>query len=84
MSPNDYIQCFIYMAVLLLLAKPLGIYMARVMEGESRVNTLVVPVPVRSALTTPFVLTGRIKSSYWERMACVMAVIMFAGLFPGS
>lgn len=38
MSTNDYIQCFIYMAALLLLAKPLGIYMARVMEGESRAN----------------------------------------------
>ncbi len=38
MNSNHYIQIFIYMAVLLLLAKPLGAYMARVMEGESRVN----------------------------------------------
>ncbi len=38
MTTNDFIQCAIYMAVLLLLAKPLGTYMARVMEGESRVN----------------------------------------------
>ena len=44
MSANDYIQCFIYMAVLLLLAKPLGIYMARVIEGESRVNRWFKPV----------------------------------------
>ena len=44
MSTNDYIQCFIYMAVLLLLAKPLGIYMARVVEGESRVNRWFKPV----------------------------------------
>lgn len=38
MNANDILQCFLYMAVLLLLAKPLGTYMARVMEGESRVN----------------------------------------------
>ncbi len=38
MSTNDYIQCFIYMAVLLLLAKPLGIYMTKVVEGESIIN----------------------------------------------
>ena len=38
MSINDTLQCLIYMTVLILLAKPLGTYMARVMEGESRVN----------------------------------------------
>src|SRR5690242_11435400 len=38
MSMNDSIQCLIYMAVILLLAKPLGIFMARVVEGESKVN----------------------------------------------
>ena len=31
-------------------------------------NTLVVPVPVRSALYTPCVRTWRMKSSYWERI----------------
>ena len=30
-------------------------------------NTLVVPVPVRSALCTPCVCTWRMKSSYWLR-----------------
>ncbi len=44
MSTNDYIQCFIYMAVLIALAKPLGTYMARVMEGESWVNRFFGPV----------------------------------------
>jgi K+-transporting ATPase ATPase A chain len=44
MTINAYLQCFIYMAVLILLAKPLGTYMARVMEGESRVNHWFKPV----------------------------------------
>src|SRR5688572_3708801 len=31
-------------------------------------NTLLVPVPVWSALATPCVSTRRMKSSYWRRM----------------
>ncbi len=34
MTPNDILQCALYLAVLLGLAKPLGTYMARVYEGE--------------------------------------------------
>ena len=34
-------------------------------------NTLFVPVPVRSALVTPWSRTWRMKSSYWERMGRV-------------
>jgi K+-transporting ATPase ATPase A chain len=34
MSANGYIQIAVYIAVLLLLAKPLGTYMARIYEGE--------------------------------------------------
>jgi K+-transporting ATPase ATPase A chain len=37
MSANGYLQLFIYIAVLLLLAKPLGSYMARVFAGEPAV-----------------------------------------------
>ncbi len=44
MNANEFIQCFMYMAALILLAKPLGGYMARVMEGESRVNRWFKPV----------------------------------------
>lgn len=44
MSANDFIQCFIYMAAVILFAKPLGAYMGRVMEGESRVNRWFKPV----------------------------------------
>ena len=44
MSANDFIQCFIYMAALILLAKPLGVYISRVMEGESLVNRWFKPV----------------------------------------
>ncbi len=44
MNTNNLIQCFLYMSALLLLAKPLGVYMARVMEGESRINRWFQPV----------------------------------------
>ncbi len=40
----NYIQCFIYLAVLFLLAKPLGVYMVRAMEGKTRLNRLFGPV----------------------------------------
>lgn len=40
MDSNNYFQLGLYLAVLLLLAFPLGWYMARVMEGKSRVNRL--------------------------------------------
>jgi K+-transporting ATPase ATPase A chain len=35
MSPNNYLQIGIYFIVLILLVKPLGLYMARVYQGES-------------------------------------------------
>ncbi len=35
MNPNNLIQCFIFLAAIILCAKPLGIYMARVYEGKS-------------------------------------------------
>ncbi|AON56156.1 potassium-transporting ATPase subunit KdpA [Herbaspirillum seropedicae] len=40
MDSNNYYQLGLYLAVLLLLSLPLGWYMARVMEGKSRVNRL--------------------------------------------
>ncbi len=44
MNINNLIQCALYMAALLLLAMPLGTYMARVYEGKSRVNRWFWPV----------------------------------------
>lgn len=44
MTVNDFIQIFIYLGVIFLLVKPLGIYMAKVAEGESRVNRIFGPV----------------------------------------
>ena len=35
MTLNSYLQIGIYFVVLLLLVKPLGLYMARVYQGES-------------------------------------------------
>jgi K+-transporting ATPase ATPase A chain len=40
MDSNNYYQLGLYLVVLLLLSLPLGWYMARVMEGKSRVNRL--------------------------------------------
>ncbi|ONN67534.1 potassium-transporting ATPase subunit KdpA [Herbaspirillum sp. VT-16-41] len=40
MDSNNYLQLGLYLAVLLILSLPLGWYMARVMEGKSRVNRL--------------------------------------------
>jgi K+-transporting ATPase ATPase A chain len=40
MDSNNYLQLGLYLAVLLVLSLPLGWYMARVMEGKSRVNRL--------------------------------------------
>lgn len=40
MDANNYLQLAIYLAVLLTLSVPLGWYIARVMEGKSRVNRL--------------------------------------------
>ena len=37
MNWNNFIQCTVYMVVLLLLVKPLGSYMAKVYEGEPTV-----------------------------------------------
>src|SRR5688572_23183623 len=46
-------------------------------------NTLLVPVPVRSALNTPWVSTWRMKSSYWERMGrVVMSMLGFGAQHP--
>jgi K+-transporting ATPase ATPase A chain len=44
MTANDFIQIFIYLGALFLLVKPLGIYMAKVAEGESQVNRIFGPV----------------------------------------
>ena len=40
MDSNNYLQLGLYLVVLLILSLPLGWYMARVMEGKSRVNRL--------------------------------------------
>ena len=44
MTINDWIQIGVYLGVLLVLVKPLGLYMAKIFEGEwpgSRVSSLV-------------------------------------------
>src|SRR5512135_3166944 len=53
MTPNGWLQIALYFAVILLLTKPLGSYMARVFQGE---RTLLAPVlrPVERLLYRVF------------------------------
>ena len=45
MTLNNYIQTGIYFVILLLLVKPLGLYMARVYQGETTfLDRLIHPV----------------------------------------
>ena len=45
MTSNLILQCVFYLVVLILLAKPLGLYMARIFEGQpALLNTLGAPV----------------------------------------
>jgi potassium-transporting ATPase potassium-binding subunit len=44
MSVNDWIQLAIYVGALLLLVKPLGLYMARVFDGTARVTRWCAPI----------------------------------------
>jgi len=44
MSANGWLQCALYLVVLLLLVKPLGLYMARIYDGTSAVTRWCGPV----------------------------------------
>ena len=45
MTGNDFVQIFLYFGILLLLAKPLGVYMARVYEGQpARLDGMLGPI----------------------------------------
>ncbi len=44
MTMVGFLQLALYMVVLLLCVKPLGLYMANVYEGKSRVNRVFAPV----------------------------------------
>ena len=76
MTWNNFIQCAIYMGVLLACAKPLGLYMANVFEGKSWgfLNGI-----ERAVYRLSFVDEKREMS--WKTYAVAMMLFNAAGLF---
>jgi K+-transporting ATPase ATPase A chain len=79
MTANDTLQIIIYFGVLLLLAKPLGIYMARIYEGE-------VFWPVRlmggiERLFYRFCGVNAEEEMSWKRYALAVLLFSAAGYF---
>jgi K+-transporting ATPase ATPase A chain len=74
MTANDTLQIIIYFGALLLLAKPLGIYMARIYEGEA-----FWPVRLIGGIERPFYRLCGVKAEEemnWKRYA--LAVLLFS------
>ncbi|HWN82990.1 MAG TPA: potassium-transporting ATPase subunit KdpA [Candidatus Udaeobacter sp.] len=77
MTPNGWFQLALYLAVLLLLAKPLGLYMARVYSGRVRLERLLGWLErgiYRLAGVDPAVEMG------WKAYAVAMLIFNFAGI----
>ena len=79
MNLNNLFQAAVFLAALLLLVKPLGIYMARVYEGKpAGLNSWFAPVErrlYRLCGVKPETEMG------WKRYACVMLLFNMIGLF---
>jgi potassium-transporting ATPase potassium-binding subunit len=76
-TPNGFFQLALYMAVLLLLAKPLGLYMARVYQGRVRLERILGWLErgiYRLAGIDPAAEMG------WKSYALAMLVFNFAGI----
>jgi hypothetical protein len=75
---NDFIQCAIFLGVLILLAKPLGIYMARVFDGRSVIlNRWLAPLErlvYRASAVNPDEGMG------WKKYAMAMMVFNIIGI----
>jgi K+-transporting ATPase ATPase A chain len=78
MIPNSWLQLVLYLAVLLLLAKPLGIFMARVYQGE---RTFLHPIlqPVER-LIYRVIGTSPEAEMDWKRYAVAMLLFNMFGL----
>jgi K+-transporting ATPase ATPase A chain len=78
MNANDYIQLGLYMAVLLLLVKPLGSYMAAVFaDGRNRVTKLGAPI---ERLLYRMCGIAPDEEMSWVRYSVAMLVFNVAGL----
>ncbi len=78
MNGNDFLQIVLYFGVLLLFAKPLGIYMARVYEGEPSVLNRVLGPAER--LFYRFCGIKPEEEMDWKKYARAMLVFSAAGL----
>lgn len=78
MTPNGILQILLFFAAILLLTKPLGIYIARVMEGE---RTLLTPVfkPVERLFYRLFGVKED-QEMKWTTYACAMLMFSVVGL----
>jgi len=72
MNPNNLIQCFLYLAALVLCVKPLGTYMARVYEKKSF-------GPVESFLYKLFGVNPE-KGMNWKTYAVAMMLFNLLGI----
>src|ERR1039457_3695970 len=78
MNINNLTQCFIYLAVLLLLVKPLGLYMANVYEGTSMWIDKILG-PIERAI---YRLSGvRREEMSWKTYAVAMMLFNVVGIF---
>jgi K+-transporting ATPase ATPase A chain len=79
MTANDTLQIIIYFGVLLLLAKPLGIYMARIYEGE-----VFWPVRLMGGIERLFYRLCGVNAEEemsWKRYALAVLLFSAAGYF---
>lgn len=78
MTGNDVLQLVLYFGVLLLLAKPLGVYMARVYEGQpSGLNRILGPV---ERLFYPICGIKPDEEMSWKKYAGAVLIFSAAGL----
>ena len=78
MTMNGMLQILLFLVVLILLTKPLGLYMANIYEGKS---TWLLPVFGR--IEQFIYRLARIKPEEgmdWKRYACAMLAFNFFGL----
>ncbi len=79
MTGNDIIQIVLYFGVLLLLAKPLGVYMARIYEGQASVLS-----PVLGPVERFFYRLCGIRTDEemdWKQYALAVLLFSAAGFF---
>ena len=78
MLPHSYLQIALYLVVLLVLVKPVGLYMARIYEGQNAwLNRLLAPVE-----TSIYRISGvdPAQEMSWKTYAVAMLIFNFAGL----